>query len=391
MEPRERVLAALAGEKVDRVPVDLGSSRVTSISGDAYVRMIDFLGLPLDKNDVQLIDHMLQLPRIDDRFVEALGVDVRGVKVNTVRKGPDLIEQERHWEYLDEYGGRWRKPKLGGLYYDLVESPLSGAIDEEDIDGFDWPDWTAESVFEGVAEEAKALSDAGFAVVLEGEGGGIFETASRVRGYTELYMDLALRPKLAKKLFDKIADLRCSLWRAAGEAFGEHIHIIREGDDIAGQDKPLFAPATYRELLKPNHRRVFRTIKEAFPAPAYVFFHSDGAIRELIPDFVEVGIDILNPVQPGLPKMDLLEIARAFGDRIAFWGGGVDPQAVLPVGRPQQIRQDMRDRVGRLLGITSRYIFSSIHNVLGDVPPENVVAQLEGLYDAQGLEFEVQR
>jgi len=391
MEPRERVLAALEGESVDRVPVDLGSSRVTSISRDAYVRMIEFLGLPIREEDVAVVDHMLQLPDLDERFLRAVGVDVRGVKINTVRKAPEFIEQERHWEYLDEYGARWRKPKRGGLYFDLVESPLAGSIDASDIDDFVWPDWTDPKVFRGVKEAARAFSDAGFAVVLEGEGGGIFETASRVRGYTDLYMDLAMRPALARKLFDKVADLRCGLWNAAAEELGEYVHIVREGDDIAGQDKPLFAPSTYRELLKPSHERVFRTIKETFPKPVHVFFHSDGAIRELIPDFVEIGIDILNPVQPGLPGMDLLDIAREYGDRIAFWGGGVDPQATLPVAAPEEIRTEISERVERLLGVTSRYVFSSIHNVLGDVPPGNVIAQLEGLHEAQNLRFEVRQ
>ncbi len=388
MKPRERVLAALAGETVDRVPLDLGSSRVSSISRDAYLRMAEFLGLPIGEEDVVVVDHMLQLPVLDERLLQALGVDVRGVKINTVRKDPDLIERERHWEYVDEYGGRWRKPKRGGLYFDLVESPLAGSIDEGDIEAFPWPDWTDPSVFAGVREAAKAFSDAGYAVVLEGEGGGVFETASRVRGYTDLYMDLAARPELAGKLFERIADLRCALWRAAADELGEYVHIVREGDDLAGQDKPLFAPRTYRELLKPNHARVFRTIKEAFPKPVYVFYHSDGAIRELIPDFVEIGIDILNPLQPGLPQMDLVEIAEEFGDEIAFWGGGVDPQKTLPVASPDEIRHEIRDRVHSLLDVTNRYVFSSIHNILADVPMQNVIAQLEGLYEAQGLRFE---
>jgi len=391
VQPKERVLAALEGESVDRIPADLGSSRVTSISRDAYVGLIKHLDLPIDVSEVKLVDHMLQLPHIDERFLRALGVDVRGVKINTVRKAPDLLERERHWEYLDEYGGRWRKPKQGGLYFDLVSSPLSGTITESDIDGFAWPDWTSASVFDGLAETARAFSEAGYAVVLEGEGGGIFETASRVRGYTELYMDLALRPNLAKKLFDRIADLRCALWRSAADALGQYVDVVREGDDVAGQDKPLFAPTTYRELLKPNHQRVFRTIKESFPGRTYTFFHSDGAVRELIPDFVEIGIDILNPLQPGLPRMDLLELAREFGGKVTFWGGGVDPQTVLPVASPDAIREEIRERVASVRDVTTKYVFSAIHNILGDVPPENVVAQFEGLYDGQGLGFEVQR
>jgi len=391
MESRERVFAALGGESVDQAPIDLGSSRVTSIPGDAPPRMIDFLDLPINRADVPVADHMLQLPELDERFLRALGVDVRGVKINTVRKAPEFIETERHWEYLDEYGCRWRKPKQGGLYFDLVESPLSGSLEASDIDDFSWPDWTESRVFEGVAQAAKAFSDAGYAVVLEGEGGGIFETASRVRGYTDLYMDLANNPALAGKLFDKIADLRCDLWRAAAEEPSEVVHIVREGDDIAGQDKPPFAPSTYRELLKPNHERVFRTIKEAFPPPTYVFFHSDGAIREFIPDFVECGIDILNPRQLGLPGMDLRGIAAEYGDRIAFWGGGVDPQAVQPTSSPDAIRREIRERVRGVLGVPPRYVFSSIHNVLGDLPSENVIEQLQGLHEAQGLTFEVQR
>ncbi|MCK5118419.1 MAG: hypothetical protein KAQ78_02485, partial [Candidatus Latescibacteria bacterium] len=138
----------------------------------------------------------------------------------------------------------------------------------------------------------------------------------------------------------------------------------------------LISPALYRNYLKPRHERLFKAQKEFFPAPFYVFFHSDGAIYELIPDFIEAGLEVLNPVQVTGPGMSLTRLKTEFGEKIAFWGGGVDTQHVLPRGAPDEVKEDVRKRI-EALAPEGAYIFGAIHNLLADVPPENILAMWE--------------
>ena len=371
---RERVIATLEGEVPDRIPCDLGSSFVTGITQIAYENLSNYLGRKT--NVTELYDVVQQLAVVDEELLNELEVDVRGLIPNMVRKHPVLEEGEDCETFTDEWGVHWKKPKDGGLYFDLVESPLSGELTEDDIERHPWPDPQAPALFDGLREKALKYFEDGYAVILESLCAGIFEMSCRIRGYEQFYEDLLLRPELACRLMDKLVECKVSFYEKAAELFGEAIQFVREGDDIGSQESLLISPALYRNYLKPRHERLFQAQKTIFPAPFYVFFHSDGAIYELIPDFIEAGLEVLNPVQVTGVGMSLARLKTKFGKNISFWGGGVDTQHVLPRGTPDEVKADVRKRI-EALAPGGGTIFGAIHNILGDVPPENILAMWE--------------
>jgi uroporphyrinogen decarboxylase len=154
------------------------------------------------------------------------------------------------------------------------------------------------------------------------------------------------------------------------------VQFIREGDDIAGQQALLISPQMYREFLKPRHKQLFDAQKRLFASPFYVWFHSDGAIYDIIPDFIEIGVDVLNPVQLTARGMDAEKLKRQYGREISFWGGAVDTQNVLPRANPDEVRRDVKERI-RCLAAGGGFVFAAVHNIQDDVPAENIIAMLE--------------
>jgi len=373
MDSRERVLTALEHKETDRIPLDLGSCFVTGIAKDAYLNLMSHLGKNAEK--VEFYDTVQQLVTVDEGLLRELGVDIRGLIPNVTRKNPTTERSGNSISFTDEWGVKWEKPE-SSLYLDLVESPLSGSITEEDIDNFPWPDPTDPRLFDGLTEKAGEFYDNGYAVILESICAGIFEMSCRSRGTQYFLMDLALNPELACKLMDKFVDIKIRFYEAASERLGQYIQFIREGDDVAGQDSLLMSADMYRRLLKPRHEKIFKAQRDLFPEPFYIFFHSDGQVYELLPDFIEIGMDILNPVQITGKSLD--EIKKEFGNHISFWGGGCDTQKVLPFGTPEDVRSDVKQRI-KHLSSKGGFVFCTIHNIQADVPPENIMAMYEAL------------
>jgi len=374
MNSRERVLMALEHKEPDRVPLDLGSCFVSGIAKDAYLNLMNHLGK--DAGEVEFYDTVQQLVVVDEEILCKFGVDVRGVVPNVTRKNPPEIEESNGSEsFTDEWGVMWEKPE-SSLYFNLVDSPLSGSITEEDIDNFPWPDPADPQLFEGLAEEAKEHYDNGYAVILESVCAGLFEMSCRSRGMDYFLMDLALNPDLACRLLDKFVDIKIRFYEAASEKLGKYIQFIREGDDVAGQESLLISADMYRNFLKPRHEKIFKAQKEMFPQPFYIFFHSDGEMYDLLPDFIEAGIDILNPVQVTGKSLDAIK--EEFGSDISFWGSGCDTQEVLPFGTPEDVKLDVKQRIEHL-SPGGGFVFCTVHNIQADVSPENIMAMYEAL------------
>ena len=373
MTSLERVIAACNHETLDRVPFDLGSSLVTGITKNAYTALCGALGIEID--EPVLYDMVQQLAELDERVVDALEVDVRGIIPNFVRKNPPLSDWNGSPSFVDEFGVRYVRP-ADALYYDVAESPLAGDITLDDVMALPMPDPRDPALLDGLAERARDYHDRGYAVMLDSLCAGLFEMACRVRGYEAFYMDLAGEPDVAEALLDRFVSLKIGFYEAAARELGENIQFIREGDDMAGQEALLMSPGMYRTYMKPRHKRLFEAQKDLFPQPFYAFFHSDGAIRNILPDFVEIGVDILNPVQLTADGMDADELKATFGDDLVFWGGGVNTQGGLPHGTPDDVRADVRDRMGSFQP-GGGYVFGTVHNVQDDVPAENVIAMLE--------------
>jgi len=373
MNSRERVITALEHREGDRVPLDLGSTFVTGITRGAYARLAESLGAA--GGDVELCDVVQQLAVVSEGVLEKLEVDVRGVVPNIERKRPTLEAVEGGARFCDEWGLTWLR-REGGLYFDVTESGLAGEISERDIDDFAWPDTGSPALFEGLGERAKRYYERGYAVILENVCAGVFEMCCRVRGGEQFYMDLAMNPKLACRLMDKFVELKIEYYKAAGERLGEYVQFVREVDDVAGQESLLISPGMYRDLIKPRHKQLFEAQRKYFPAPFYIFFHSDGAIYDIIPDFLEIGVDVLNPVQLTARGMDAARLKREYGKDLAFWGGGVDTQGVLPNGSVEAVRRNVTERMTELAP-GGGFIFGAVHNIQDDVPVENIAAMLE--------------
>ncbi len=151
---------------------------------------------------------------------------------------------------------------------------------------------------------------------------------------------------------------------------------------MAGQETMVISPAMYRELIKPRHRQLFEAQRKFFPKPFYIFFHSDGAIHNIIPDFIEIGVDVLNPVQLTAKGMDAANLKKEYGKDITFWGGGVDTQNILPRGTPDQVKANVTERIGQLAP-SGGFVFATVHNIQDDVPAENLAAMIEAFRAAR--------
>jgi len=370
MNSRERVLAALNHEESDRIPLDLGGTTVTGIHVEAYQKLRDYLGLPAV--EVELMDLVEQLAAIDEDLVEYLGCDCKRLAPGLPSGYERVFEdQGRYVSFDDEWSIGWRKPKDGGLYYDMWKHPLADVEIVDDLEDYEWPDPTDPQRFEGMRECAEAYRADGKAVVLAPHCVGPTEMHAFLRGWETYYLDLGLRPELVEFLMEKIVDLKEAYWRRALEEVGDYVDVVMEADDMAGQDRLLMSPETYRTLIKPAHARLFSFIKSH--TDAKLFLHTCGAIRPLIPDLIECGVDILNPVQKSAAGMDFFELKREFGQDLVFWGGGVDTQRVFGAGSPVQVRADVEENL-RALAPGGGFVFATVHNTQPNVPPENFMA-----------------
>jgi len=376
MTSAKRLEQALQHKEPDRVPFDLGSTAVTGITIKAYQNLLSYLGI--ERKEISVFDIVEQLAVMDEELLQRFKVDTRGVVPNPPSNWRLEIEEDKKYTYFtDEWQIKWRMLKEKGYYYDMIDNPLKGKMTKEKIDRWSWPDPCDSCRFKGLEKKAKHLTEkTQSALIMEPMTAGYLEICFWVRGMEEFYMDLASNPSLACYLMDKLVELKIRYWKCVLEKLGEHILIIRESDDLGGQNGLLISPQMYRKYIKPRHKKIFSFIKKTAPKKIYIFLHTCGSVYDIIPDFIEIGVDILNPVQVSAAKMDTKKLKRQFGDAITFWGGGVDTQKVLPYGTPEEVRDEVRRRLDDLTP-GGGFVFTPVHNIQPDVPPENVIAMWE--------------
>lgn len=378
MNSRERVLNTLDHKEPDRIPFDLGGTTVTGIHVTAYKALRDCLGMPAVA--IRIDDLIEQLAVIDPDMEERLGTDCQRVSAGPTSTYERTFRDEGDYTaFSDEWGIGWRMPKQGGFFFDMYQHPLAQASGIDDLRDYAWPDPVDPQRFKGLRERAKALHDQGKAVVLAPHCVGPTEMHAFLRGWRRYYLDFVLNPSLAEYIMDRAVELKIAFWEHALEEVGEYVDVVMEADDVAGQDRMLISPDTFRTLLKPRYARLFSAIKGK--TQAKLFLHSCGAVREVLWDFVECGVDILNPVQKSAAGMDLPELKREFGEDLVFWGGGVDTQRVFSTGTPDEVRDDVRRSIDALAP-GGGFVFATVHNTQANVPPENFVAMWETLQEA---------
>jgi uroporphyrinogen decarboxylase len=378
---RERVRATLDHREPDRVPFDLGGSRQSGIHVLAYGRLRRALGL--DPGEPRVSDITQQLADVERDVLGAMDADVRYVSPrgsSTYRR--EFREDGAYRSFVDEWGVGRRIPLGTGLYYDSYAPPLGGDIGLDAVEAYRWPDPADPARYAGMGEEARRyVEEEGRAVQVGSICGGLTEGLFKLRGFEDGYMDLAGDPALARRIMERILEVKIAYWSRVLPLVEGSVDVVGEADDLGGQDRTLFSPATYRALVKPLHRELFAYLHAH--TSARVFFHTCGAVRELIPDLIEAGVDILNPVQVSAAGMDTVELKREFGRDIVFWGGGVDTQRVLGAGTPAEVRAEVHRRV-RDLAPGGGFVFAAVHNIQPNVPAENILAMRAALREVQG-------
>jgi len=368
MLPRERILAALNHQESDRIPTALGGGPYGLVD-DLYLRLVKHLGLGkpvLPFRSGHSISYM------DDRLLERLGTDIRYCWPGLLPNSP-ISPGEDDDTFYDSYGQVWKRALP---YYYTGEGILHDATSTDDIERLvRWPDLTDPRWTAGLAERARSLSeDTDYFVAMRMVAShGPFQTACDLRGTENFLMDLTLRPEFAQALLDKVTSAIDGLLHLALQAGGKWFDMVElPGDDYAGNTSTIISPAMFRSFIAPCLARLINTIKEYNPHTC-VMLHSDGAITKLLPDIVELGVDVIHPLEP-LPATDIPAVKARFGDRVTFLGG-IDISHAMPGSRADVIAEVQR-RITQLAP-GGGYILAPSNHLQSDVPPENVVTLFE--------------
>jgi uroporphyrinogen decarboxylase len=371
MTPRERVLAAIEHREPDRVPIDIGGSSVTTIIGAAYERLKAHLGVKADNHAgaTRYMKIKSQSAILDERVAQRLYTDTRPLSMGSPDGWQDVYFEDGSFQ--DEFHVIWRKATGG--HYNPLGNPL-GEATLADLDLFPWPDPLNPGRTRGLREQARRLhQETDYAIVLTLPLGCI-HLSQYLRGYEQFLMDIVLNPEFLEALMDRTLDFWLKLTGALLDAVEPYVDVVMFGDDVAFQDRPMVDLKRYRRLFKPRHKRMVELIKSK--SRARVLYHTDGAVKSLIEDFIEIGVDALNPIQVNCAGMgNTAELKADFGDRLCFWGG-IDTSHVLPTGSPQDVRAEVRQRI-QDLAAGGGFVLAAVHNMQKDVPPENILAMVD--------------
>lgn len=343
MTPRERWLAVLTRQTPDRVPMDYWGTP------EATDKLIKHLGC----TDF-------------DAACERLHID----KVKTVFSryaGPKI--EDGH----DMFGCRYQTYDYGnGAYAEVVSHPLAGFSSVEEIErNYAWPsaDWLN---YSGIADQLKGYED----YPIRGGGSEPMLTYKNLRGQEQAFMDLLVNPEIVHYCLGKLFELAYQDSLRIYEQIPGRVMITYVAEDLGGQENLMYSPGQIREYLLPGMKRMMELVHGA---GAFVFHHSDGAVREIIPEMIDLGIDVLNPIQWRCQGMAREGLKRDFGGRLIFHGG-VDNQYTLPFGTAEDVRREVTDNL-KILGEGGGYILAPCHNIQAVSPPENVVALYEAGYE----------
>jgi uroporphyrinogen decarboxylase len=413
MGSRQRVLAAIKHREPDRVPVDLGSTPSSGISAIAYSRLRKTLAV--SAGHTRIYDVVQQLAQPEEWFLDRFGIDVVDV-------GRTFNDREEDWYDIRLPNGdtaqypQWFRPEpeadgswtacrnslavgrmpAGGTFFDQAHFPwVNGWPADESVLGSAMGTvvWAALahspwdnierplfwSLLREQALELRRRTDRAIMVVV---GCNLFEWGTFLRRLDNFLMDLLLEEARVERLLDALLEIHLATLESVCQAVGDVADIVRFGDDLGMDAGPFMSRELYRRLFKPRHRRLCDYVR-AHSSMA-TFLHSCGSIRALLPDLIEAGFQIINPVQTSARDMEPARLKREFGRDIVFWGGGVDTRTVLNRGSPADVRKQVLER----LAVFSRgggFVFNPVHNILPDVPPENILAMFGAVAEFNGV------
>jgi uroporphyrinogen decarboxylase len=375
MNHRQRVQATLNHQEPDRVPVDLGSTRNTGILVEAYQALVQYLN-PKSSPGGQDDFGQSKIARVvnpSEEFLQRLDVDFRGLFLGSPNR--PLEKMLPDGSHQDELGVIRQRPP-GSYYYDVAYSPLNREMTVADLQKLTWPDPTDPGYTRGLRERALSLRQStDYALVLHLQD-IIIHPSQYLRGFERWYMDFLLEPELIKSLLDILLEIRTVLAVAALKEVGDLIDVVSSSDDIADQRGPMISPKMYRQFIKPRHLHYFEALRAH--TSAKILYHSCGSVVSLIPDFIDMGVDFINPVQVSAANMDTAHLKKEYGDRIGFWGA-IDTMRVLPTCTPDEVRSEVRQRIHDLAP-GGGYVLAAVHNIQPNVPPQNILAMFEAAH-----------
>ena len=408
MTSRERVLAALNHREPDRPPVDLSGHRSSGITAIAYARLRDFLELP--KETIRVYDPVQQLAVVHDDVLDRFGVDTIELGRAFALDDADWADwtlpdgspcQMPAWALPEREGDTWvirsssgriiAVMPPGALYFEQAYYPYYEKDEPEDLPGAMRESmWCAIASppgplvggpdgLERLAAGARKLRASTDRAIIGLFGGNTLEMGQFFWRNDGFLMLLAENPDRAHAFLDALLELHLTNLERFLGAVGDSIDVILFGDDLGAQRGPQISPDMYREYFKPCHKAMWTRAKEL--ADVKVMLHCCGGVRDLLPDLIDAGLDAINPVQISCVGMSTPELKRDFGDRLTFWGGGCDTQRMLPLGSPDEVRRHAREQV-RALRRGGGFVFQQVHNILPNVPAENIVAMFDAIHEA---------
>lgn len=372
MNHHQRVQAALNHQEPDRVPIDLGSTRNTGILPEPYQALVQYLGYQSFQGNQDDFGQSKVARFIypSEEIMRRLDIDFRGLFLGMPDK--PLEKMLPDGSHQDELGVIRQRPP-SSYYYDVTYSPLNRDITVDDLKKYAWPDPTDPGYIRGLREKALSLrqtTDCGLVLHLQDI---IVHPSQYMRGFERWYMDFVLEPELMRSLLDILTEIRTVLAVAALKEVGDLIDVVSSSDDVADQRGSIISPKMYREFIKPRHQHYFEALRAC--TEAKILYHSCGSVFTLIPDFIDMGVDFINPVQVSANNMDTAKLKREYGNHIGFWGA-IDTMRILPMGTPDEVRTEVRQRIHDLAP-GGGYVLAAVHNIQPDVPPQNIVTMFE--------------
>lgn len=388
---RQRILNAVRHEEPDRVPLDLGGTDCSSIAIGPYRRMCESLGI--DAAPYRIVDISQQIVVVNDAVADELGSDAKAIWHFPDRWREGHAYDETPVKYpagfnpkqlpngdkviLDKRGKACLRMPAGGFYYDICDHPLQQVQDLKELDQYqdafesmDRPAWY-DAPLEKLEQKVKMIRNDNERALIACFGGHVFQAGQYLRGWSEFLLDLVENPAMAEAVMDRLVQAHITAFDRYAETVYQHVDIIQVCDDLGMQTTTWISPETYRKLIKPYQKRLYQHIKTKAGAP--LMLHACGSVSTLIPDLIEIGVDILNPVQFTAGNMDLASLKRDFGDDLCFWGGGVDTQQTLPFGTPEQVSDEVK-RCIDTLAPGGGFVYATVHNITEGVPLENILA-----------------
>jgi uroporphyrinogen decarboxylase len=381
----ERLATSLNHKEPDRVPYDLAGTTVTGISKKAYVRAMEYKGWS-PEYEMKGIDPIQQIVTPVGEMLKQLKSDTRRIGARRIPDFEQIVSVNNGiWELTDIWGCNWRMDESKDYYFNQVSYPLQNFSSiEEGLQKYRIPEIGrhADLIRSDLSKQFQNIED--FAIVADRNCAGLTETSLRIRGYENWYMDTVLDPVGVEKLLDLVLEYKFDYWNLLIDWLLEHnlqnrVNVVSECDDLGTQTSTLLEPEYLRRTVIPRFASLWSHIKARMPH-IKIFMHTCGSIRELLPDLIEAGLDIYNPVQFTATNMELEGLKRDFGKDLVFWGGGVNTQSTLRNARPEQVRDEVK-KILDIMAPGGGFVFAPVHNIQEDVPPENFWAMWDTLMD----------